>query len=37
MAVTQREGDIVPDSRELRTNCKLIPKGYFMQFQKRTS
>ena len=31
------QGDIVANSRGLRTNCKLIPEGHFMQVETRTS
>ena len=31
------QGDIVPNSRGLRTNRKLIPEGHFMQVETRTS
>ena len=30
------QGDIVPNSRGLRTSRKLIPEGHFMQVETRT-
>ena len=36
-AVTDNQGDIVPNSRGLRANRKLIPEGRFMQVETTTS
>ena len=36
-AVTDSQGDIIPNNRGLRTNSKLIPEGHFMQVKTRTS
>ena len=36
-AVTDSQENIVPNSRGLRTNRKLIPEGQFMQVETRTS